>query len=81
MDGQALRRRYIETMLEKIDDTMFPSNDLLDRLEATLVNEDELAEYGEILVKKVEDTKFPSTDLLRRLEAIVSRFATDNGSS
>jgi hypothetical protein len=80
VDGQALRRRYIDTMLEKIDETMFPSNDLLDRVEATLANEDELTEYCEILVKKVEDTQFPSGDLLRRLQAIVSRFATENGS-
>jgi hypothetical protein len=81
VDGQALRRKYIETMLERADDSRFPSNDLLDRIEATLVTEDELAEYGDILVKKLDGTQFPSGDLLRRLEALVSRFAVENGSS
>ena len=80
MDGQALRRRYIESLFDRIGETTFPSNELLDRVEANLATEDELTAYGEILVEKVENTQFPSSDLLRRLDGVVSRFAVPNES-
>ena len=75
MDGQDLRSRYIKSLLEKIEETNFPSNDMLSRVEASLTSRDELAEYGEILVKKVEDTRFPSGELLGRTESVVAQLA------
>jgi len=72
VDAQELRTRFMKSLLNKIDETSFPSAELLSRVEASLATHDELAEYGEILVKKVEDTRFPSAELLGRVETVVA---------
>jgi hypothetical protein len=77
MDGVKLRSRIVDSLLEKVEDTRFPSTELLDRVESAIGTEDELAEYAEILVKKLEDTRFPSTELYARLERIAEQLPVE----
>jgi hypothetical protein len=77
MDGVKLRSRIVDSLLEKVEDTRFPSAELLDRVESAISTEDELAEYAEILVKKLEDTRFPSKELFDRLERIAGQLPVE----
>jgi hypothetical protein len=77
MNGVALRRRIVESLLEKVEDTSFPSSSMLDRVESTIGTEEELSDYVEILVKKVEDTRFPSRELLDRIERIAGQLPVE----
>jgi hypothetical protein len=81
VDPQEVRQRFVKSLLDKIDGTQFPSNELLGRVESSLTSEEELAEYAEILLKKVENTKFPSNEILMRLEGVVQQLeaAGDRG--
>ena len=75
MDPQEARERFVKRLLDKIDDTNFPSNELLSRVEGSIGTTDELTQYAEILIKKVEGTQFPSNELLDRVEGVVARLA------
>ena len=78
MDGPALRRKILEAMLDKLEDTRFPSTMTLDGIQSSLSTEDELAAYAGILVDKLEDTRFPSTELYRRVDGIVARLPAES---
>jgi hypothetical protein len=75
VDPQEARERFVKSLLDKMDDTNFPSNELLSRVEASIGTTDELTDYAERLIKKVEDTRFPSNELLGRVEGVVARLA------
>ena len=72
MNAQALRRRIVTMLLDKIEDTRFPSKPMLDRTEAALATPDDVEKYAEILLDKVEDTRFPSPELMGRLDRLVA---------
>jgi HEPN domain-containing protein len=73
MDAPALRRRIVEALLDKVEETRFPSVTMLNRVEASLGTPEEIAEYAEILVKKVEKSRYPSTEMLNRLDQLASQ--------
>jgi hypothetical protein len=77
MDGVKLRSRIVDSLMEKVEDTRFPSSELLDRVENAIRTEDELSEYAEILVKKLENTRFPSKELFNRLERIAEQLPVE----
>ena len=45
----------------------------MDRAEAALASQDDLANYAEVLVKKVEATKYPSTSMLNRIDGLLGQ--------
>jgi hypothetical protein len=45
----------------------------VDRAEAALASQDDLATYAEVLVKKVEATKYPSISLLNRIDGLLGQ--------
>jgi hypothetical protein len=45
----------------------------VDRAEAALASQDDLANYAEVLVKKVEATKYPSTSMLNRIDGLLGQ--------
>jgi hypothetical protein len=59
--------------MKVIEESPFPSTQMLDRVETSLSDRDALADYAEMLVKKVEDTRFPSTQLLKRIDETLAR--------
>ncbi len=73
MNSTALRERITKSLLDEIDEVQFPSVTMMDRAEAALASQDDLANYAEVLVKKVEATKYPSISLLNRIDGLLGQ--------
>lgn len=73
MNSTALRERLTKSLLDEIDEVQFPSVTMMDRAEAALASQDDLANYAEVLVKKVEATKYPSISMLNRLDGLLDQ--------
>jgi translation elongation factor EF-G len=73
VDAAALREKITHRLLDEIEEAMYPSVTMLDRVEAVLATPDDVADYAETLVEKVEATRFPSTAMLNRLDRLVAR--------
>jgi hypothetical protein len=73
MNATALRERITKSLLGEIDEVQFPSVTMMNRAEAALASEDDLANYAEVLVKKVEATHYPSISILNRLDGLLER--------
>ncbi len=68
----SLRRQYLETLLEKIEDTNHPSPMIMDRIEHALTDREAAERYLEVLLEKV-GVRFPSPDHLERIEMLLNR--------
>ena len=75
MNVADVRRRYTELLLERIDETRFPSGDLMNRVESVLASPEHAERYVQILIDRVEQTRYPSGQLLDRLERALGRLA------
>jgi len=73
VDPQEVRQKFLEILLDKIEDTTFPSNELLSRVESSLTSPEELADYAELLLEKIAGTRYPSNDILMRIEGVVQQ--------
>ena len=58
--------RYMRVLLERIEESKYPSGELMDRVEI-LLDRDHVDEYLEILFSKVENDRYPSKQLLDRI--------------
>jgi len=58
--------RYMRVLLERIEESRYPSGDLMDRVEI-LLDRDHVDEYVNILFEKIEGDRYPSKQLLDRV--------------
>jgi hypothetical protein len=58
--------RYMQILLDRIEESHFPSGELMDRVEI-LLDADHVDQYLEILFEKVEGDRYPSKQLLDRI--------------
>jgi len=58
--------RYMQVLLERIQESRYPSGELMDRVEI-LLDREHVDDYLEILFEKVEGDTYPSKQLLDRI--------------
>jgi hypothetical protein len=58
--------RYMRILLERIEESRYPSGELMDRVEI-LLDRDHVDDYVELLFQKVEGDRYPSKQLLDRI--------------
>ena len=75
MNAAELNHRLVKSLLDKVEETRFPSAEMQDRVEQYIQTREEAADYAEALIAKIEDTRFPSRELVQRAEAAVNRLA------
>jgi len=73
VDAAALKKRITDRLLGDVEEAMYPSVTMLNRVEVALKTPADVAAYAETLVKKVEESRFPSTEMLNRLDGLVTR--------
>ena len=75
MNAAELNHELVQSLLEKVEETGFPSAEMQDRVEDNIGTREEAADYAEALIDKIKGTRFPSRDLVQRAEAAVARLA------
>lgn len=75
MNVADVRRRYTELLLQRIEETRFPSTDLMNRVESLLATRDHSERYVQILMDRVEQTRYPAAHLLDRVERVLGQLA------
>ena len=76
MNAAELNHKLVQSLLEKVQETTFPSVEMQDRVESNISTRQESADYAEALVEKIKATRFPSGELVQRAEAAIARLAT-----
>jgi hypothetical protein len=71
----SLQERYYDQLIERIRMDRYPSQQLLDRVESTLWNADQLVEYVDVLLDKIDESWYPSSQLLDRVNRMLARVA------
>jgi hypothetical protein len=72
VNGQTLRQRYVQMLLDRVREDPYPSTSYMDMLEESVNDPDQLVEYLEALLEKVESTRFPSLSMLGRIQRIAT---------
>jgi hypothetical protein len=67
----AERQQLAATLLDEVQQTSFPSQAQLDRIERLISSREELEDYIAILAQKVEGKMFPHGELLDRIERLL----------
>jgi hypothetical protein len=65
-----LRRRYADLLMTKVEETNYPSAELMNRVESTLADREQAEQYARILFQKVDESQYPSLQLLDRVERL-----------
>jgi len=60
------RAMMVDLLLEKVAQDPFPSNTMMDLIEA-LIAPDEVPAYAAVLMAKIRDDAFPSTSMIKRV--------------
>lgn len=66
-----LRARYLDLLMAKVDESQYPSHEIMNRVEQALADREQATNYVELLLDKVEDTRYPSLQMLDRIDNIV----------
>jgi hypothetical protein len=68
-----LRREYADVLVANVEDTTYPSQEIMNRVEAALTDRDQAERYGRILLEKVQSTRYPSLQMLDRIQRLADR--------
>ena len=71
MANGTLQSRYFDLLLEKVEQDRYPSHEMMNRVERTLSDREQIANYLEVLLDKVEETRYPSLQILDRIDNLV----------
>jgi hypothetical protein len=71
-----LQQQYYDLLVERVRADRFPSHQLLDRIETSLMTPQQISDYVSLLLEKVNQTRYPSHQLLDRIERLLTLSAT-----
>jgi hypothetical protein len=72
LDADEARRLYVKVLSDKVRSERFPSQNHMDRIEATLTPET-ASDYLELLLEKIAQEKYPSPTMLSRIENVAAQ--------
>ncbi len=72
-----LQQSYIDILMERCRTDRYPSHQLLDRIEASIFTNQQIADYVEMLIEKCDETWYPSHQMLARIERMLQLVATN----
>ena len=71
MDGQDLREKYMDALLDRITEVRYPSHELLQRAENLVFTKTQAERLVAYLIRTVDGVKYPSHQLMDRVERIL----------
>ena len=70
------QERLYEMLMERVRHDRYPSKQLLDRIEDTMWTSDQLVEYIDLLLEKIDAAWYPSHQLLDRVQRMMALTVT-----
>jgi hypothetical protein len=71
MDGQDLREKYMEALLDRITEARYPSHELIERAENLAFTKEQAERLVAYLIRTIEGVRYPSHQLMDRVERIL----------
>lgn len=71
MDGDELRDRYLDALLDRITSVRYPSKEMLDRAENLCYTQEHAERLATYLIATVQGVQYPSHELMDRTERIL----------
>ncbi len=71
METGQLRDRYVGLLIDRVEETRYPSSPMLDRAERALRTRDEAESYIGALLDIVEQDRYPSPSMLDRISRLL----------
>jgi hypothetical protein len=71
MDGQDLREKYMDALLDRITEVRYPSHELLERAENLAFTKEQAERLVAYLIRTIEGVRYPSHQLMDRVERIL----------
>jgi hypothetical protein len=78
-NGGTLQERYFEMLLERVIQDRYPSHQLLDRIEASFWNTEQIVAYVEFLLEKIDESWYPSKQLMDRVQRLMAKVSYATG--
>jgi hypothetical protein len=66
-----VRSSYVEFLFERLEESRYPSKQLMDRLESCLQSDEHFQRYLRYLLERLDDGTYPSVELMNRIERIL----------
>lgn len=71
MAEQALRDRYVQLLMQQIEQCQYPSLQMMERAERAIADEESAHDYVELLLNKLGQGRYPSPELLDRVSSLI----------
>ena len=72
--GENLRDEYIDTLLDRITQSRYPSHELLQRAENLVYTREQAERLLEYMISTVDNVRYPSHQMMDRVERILFPF-------
>ena len=66
------QQRYYDILIARVRNDRYPSHQLLDRIEHSFVNSDQVVGYLDMLLENIDACRYPSHQLLDRVERLLT---------
>jgi hypothetical protein len=73
MEDFRLQRRYADVLMNIVEQTRYPSAEVMNRVETSVGDRAQGEKYVELLLDKLADTRYPSLQMLDRIDNMVRR--------
>jgi hypothetical protein len=74
MASESLRERYVSILVDRLNETAYPSAPMMDRIEAAIVDRGTAEQYLSVLLERVAQDRYPSPTMLERLNGLIATF-------
>ncbi len=71
----SLQERFYDQLIERVRRDRYPSQQLLDRVEASLWSTEQVVEYVDVLLDKIDESWYPSSQLMDRVNRMLHQVA------
>lgn len=72
MPADELRARYLDVLLERLEEAKYPSAPMLDRIELAIRDRETAEAYVDSLIDHLAEVQYPSPQLIERVNRLLA---------
>lgn len=66
------QQRYFDGLMERVREDRYPSQELLDRIEASFWTSEQVVDYVDLLLQKMQESWYPSKQMMDRIQRLLA---------